>query len=105
MLALTKFILEVPDYRFIDYRFIVYFPPLFLTFISFIQVVKTRMEADEVTVKLELCDKENKALKEEMAKEIENASAWFLFLKLCRPVQFLLFAKGRKGARTAFIPF
>uniref|UniRef100_A0A670Z6K0 Outer dense fiber protein 2 n=1 Tax=Pseudonaja textilis TaxID=8673 RepID=A0A670Z6K0_PSETE len=41
------------------------------------QVVKTRMEADEVTVKLELCDKENKALKEEMAKEIENARKQF----------------------------
>lgn len=32
------------------------------------------MEADEVTGKLELCDRENKALKEEMAKEIENVS-------------------------------
>ncbi|XP_060613177.2 outer dense fiber protein 2 isoform X3 [Anolis sagrei] len=41
------------------------------------QVVKTRMEADEVTVKLEACDKENKALKEEMAKEIENARKQF----------------------------
>ncbi|XP_007433799.1 outer dense fiber protein 2 [Python bivittatus] len=41
------------------------------------QVMKTRMEADEVTVKLELCDKENKALKEEMAKEIENARKQF----------------------------
>lgn len=42
--------------------------------ISCAQVLKTRMEADEVTVKLELCDKENKALKDEMAKEIENVS-------------------------------
>ncbi|KAF7241073.1 Outer dense fiber protein 2 [Varanus komodoensis] len=41
------------------------------------QVLKTRMEADEVTVKLELCDKENKALKEEMSKEIENARKQF----------------------------
>ncbi|KAJ6654600.1 hypothetical protein lerEdw1_006753 [Lerista edwardsae] len=41
------------------------------------QVLKTRMEADEVTVKLELCDKENKALKDEMAKEIENARKQF----------------------------
>uniref|UniRef100_A0A8D0DMB8 Outer dense fiber protein 2 n=1 Tax=Salvator merianae TaxID=96440 RepID=A0A8D0DMB8_SALMN len=41
------------------------------------QVMKTRMEADEVTVKLELCDKENKALKEEMSKEIENARKQF----------------------------
>lgn len=41
------------------------------------QVLKTRMEADEVTGKLELCDRENKALKEEMAKEIENARKQF----------------------------
>ncbi|XP_061460004.1 outer dense fiber protein 2 isoform X1 [Rhineura floridana] len=41
------------------------------------QVLKTRVEADEVTMKLELCDKENKALKEEMAKEIENARKQF----------------------------
>ncbi|XP_063000949.1 outer dense fiber protein 2 isoform X1 [Elgaria multicarinata webbii] len=41
------------------------------------QVLKTRMEADEVTLKLELCDKENKALKEEMNKEIENARKQF----------------------------
>ncbi|XP_054853967.1 outer dense fiber protein 2 isoform X2 [Eublepharis macularius] len=41
------------------------------------QVLKTRMEADEVTVKLELCDKENKTLKEEMSKEIENARKQF----------------------------
>ncbi|XP_048368127.1 outer dense fiber protein 2 [Sphaerodactylus townsendi] len=41
------------------------------------QVLKTRMEADEVTVKLELCDKENKTLKEEMSKEIENARKEF----------------------------
>lgn len=34
------------------------------------------MEADEVTVKLELCDKENKRLKEEMNKEIENVSVF-----------------------------
>uniref|UniRef100_A0A6J0TPJ0 Outer dense fiber protein 2 n=1 Tax=Pogona vitticeps TaxID=103695 RepID=A0A6J0TPJ0_9SAUR len=41
------------------------------------QVLKTRMEADEVTAKLESCDKENKALKEEMNKEIENARKQF----------------------------
>ncbi|XP_053230868.1 outer dense fiber protein 2 isoform X1 [Podarcis raffonei] len=41
------------------------------------QVLKTRMEADEVTVKLELCEKENKSLKEEMTKEIENARKQF----------------------------
>uniref|UniRef100_A0A7M4DYG2 Outer dense fiber protein 2 n=1 Tax=Crocodylus porosus TaxID=8502 RepID=A0A7M4DYG2_CROPO len=35
------------------------------------QVLKTRMEADEVTAKLELCDKENKTLKDEMNREIE----------------------------------
>lgn len=35
------------------------------------QVLKTRMEADEVTAKLEKCDKENKMLKDEMNKEIE----------------------------------
>lgn len=36
-----------------------------------VQVLKTRMEADEVTAKLELCDKENKTLKDEMNREIE----------------------------------
>nr|XP_003229700.2 PREDICTED: outer dense fiber protein 2 [Anolis carolinensis] len=41
------------------------------------QVMKTRMEADEVTMKLEACDKENIALKEEMAKELENARKQF----------------------------
>ncbi|XP_060106713.1 outer dense fiber protein 2 isoform X3 [Heteronotia binoei] len=41
------------------------------------QVLKTRMEADDVAVKLELCDKENKTLKEEMNKEIENARKQF----------------------------
>ncbi|XP_075761753.1 outer dense fiber protein 2 isoform X5 [Pelodiscus sinensis] len=41
------------------------------------QVLRTRMEADEVTVKLELCDKENKTLKDEMNKEIEMARKQF----------------------------
>uniref|UniRef100_A0A674KBX8 Outer dense fiber protein 2 n=1 Tax=Terrapene triunguis TaxID=2587831 RepID=A0A674KBX8_9SAUR len=41
------------------------------------QVMRTRMEADEVTVKLELCDKENKTLKDEMNKEIELARKQF----------------------------
>uniref|UniRef100_A0A8C3S053 Outer dense fiber protein 2 n=1 Tax=Chelydra serpentina TaxID=8475 RepID=A0A8C3S053_CHESE len=41
------------------------------------QVLRTRMEADEVTVKLELCDKENKTLKDEMNKEIELARKQF----------------------------
>uniref|UniRef100_A0A8D0HHH1 Outer dense fiber protein 2 n=1 Tax=Sphenodon punctatus TaxID=8508 RepID=A0A8D0HHH1_SPHPU len=35
------------------------------------QVLRTRMEAEEVTAKLELCDKDNITLKEEMNKEIE----------------------------------
>uniref|UniRef100_A0A803XN98 Outer dense fiber protein 2 n=1 Tax=Meleagris gallopavo TaxID=9103 RepID=A0A803XN98_MELGA len=35
------------------------------------QVLKTRMEADDVAAKLEKCDKEKKALKDEMNKEIE----------------------------------
>ncbi|XP_039767694.1 outer dense fiber protein 2 isoform X2 [Ornithorhynchus anatinus] len=37
------------------------------------QVVKTRLEADEVAAQLERCDKENKTLKDEMNKEIETA--------------------------------
>ncbi|XP_019396269.1 PREDICTED: outer dense fiber protein 2 isoform X1 [Crocodylus porosus] len=41
------------------------------------QVLKTRMEADEVTAKLELCDKENKTLKDEMNREIEMARKQF----------------------------
>uniref|UniRef100_A0A8B9EP08 Outer dense fiber protein 2 n=1 Tax=Anser cygnoides TaxID=8845 RepID=A0A8B9EP08_ANSCY len=41
------------------------------------QVLKTRMEADEVTAKLEKCDKENKTLKDEMNKEIELARKQF----------------------------
>uniref|UniRef100_A0A8C3D5H5 Outer dense fiber protein 2 n=1 Tax=Cairina moschata TaxID=8855 RepID=A0A8C3D5H5_CAIMO len=41
------------------------------------QVLKTRMEADEVTAKLEKCDKENKMLKDEMNKEIELARKQF----------------------------
>ncbi|XP_027725312.1 outer dense fiber protein 2 isoform X2 [Vombatus ursinus] len=36
------------------------------------QVMKTRMEADEVATQLERCDKENKILKDEMNKEIES---------------------------------
>ena len=35
------------------------------------QVMKTRLEADEVAAQLERCDKENKILKDEMNKEIE----------------------------------
>ncbi|OXB69134.1 hypothetical protein ASZ78_009610 [Callipepla squamata] len=41
------------------------------------QVLKTRMEADDVATKLEKCDKENKALKEGMNKEIEQARKQF----------------------------
>ncbi|XP_065734990.1 outer dense fiber protein 2 isoform X9 [Phocoena phocoena] len=36
------------------------------------QVMKTRLEADEVAAQLERCDKENKILKDEMNKEIET---------------------------------
>lgn len=36
-----------------------------------VQVLKTRIEADDVAAKLEKCDKENKTLKDEMNKEIE----------------------------------
>lgn len=38
---------------------------------SWSQVMKTRLEADEVAAQLERCDKENKILKDEMNKEIE----------------------------------
>ncbi|XP_048822000.1 outer dense fiber protein 2 isoform X1 [Lagopus muta] len=41
------------------------------------QVLKTRMEADDVAAKLEKCDKEKKALKDEMNKEIELARKQF----------------------------
>ncbi|XP_025966578.2 outer dense fiber protein 2 isoform X1 [Dromaius novaehollandiae] len=41
------------------------------------QVLKNRMEADDVTAKLEICDKENKTLKNEMNKEIELARQQF----------------------------
>ncbi|XP_021270005.1 outer dense fiber protein 2 isoform X3 [Numida meleagris] len=41
------------------------------------QVLKTRMEADDVAAKLEMCDKEKKALKDEMNKEIELARKQF----------------------------
>ncbi|XP_075628734.1 outer dense fiber protein 2 isoform X1 [Balearica regulorum gibbericeps] len=41
------------------------------------QVLKTRMEADDVAAKLEKCDKENKTLKDEMNKEIELARKQF----------------------------
>ncbi|XP_074149896.1 outer dense fiber protein 2 isoform X2 [Sminthopsis crassicaudata] len=41
------------------------------------QVMKTRMEADEVATQLERCDKENKILKDEMNKEIESARKQF----------------------------
>ncbi|XP_074067129.1 outer dense fiber protein 2 isoform X3 [Macrotis lagotis] len=41
------------------------------------QVMKTRMEADEVATQLERCDKENKILKDEMNKEIEAARKQF----------------------------
>ncbi|XP_040461873.1 outer dense fiber protein 2 isoform X2 [Falco naumanni] len=41
------------------------------------QVLKTRMEADDVAAKLEKRDKENKALKDEMNKEIELARKQF----------------------------
>ncbi|KAM8796745.1 outer dense fiber protein 2 [Eudromia elegans] len=41
------------------------------------QVLKNRMEADDVTAKLEICDKENKTLKNEMNKEIEMARQQF----------------------------
>uniref|UniRef100_A0A8C4U0H2 Outer dense fiber protein 2 n=1 Tax=Falco tinnunculus TaxID=100819 RepID=A0A8C4U0H2_FALTI len=41
------------------------------------QVLKTRMEADDVAAKLEKRDKENKALKDEMDKEIELARKQF----------------------------
>ncbi|KAM6316272.1 outer dense fiber protein 2 isoform 2-T2 [Podargus strigoides] len=36
------------------------------------QVLKTRMEADDVAAKLEECDRENKALKNDMNREIEE---------------------------------
>ncbi|MEE6505612.1 hypothetical protein FKM82_005582 [Ascaphus truei] len=36
------------------------------------QVQKTRMEADEICLKLDLCDKENKSLKEEMNRDLEQ---------------------------------
>ncbi|XP_008842208.2 outer dense fiber protein 2 isoform X4 [Nannospalax galili] len=41
------------------------------------QVMKTRLEADEVAAQLERCDKENKILKDEMNKEIEAARRQF----------------------------
>nr|XP_009502775.1 PREDICTED: outer dense fiber protein 2 isoform X4 [Phalacrocorax carbo] len=41
------------------------------------QVLKTRMEADDVAAKLEKCDKENKTLKDEMNKAIELARKQF----------------------------
>uniref|UniRef100_A0A8C0BQE7 Outer dense fiber protein 2 n=1 Tax=Buteo japonicus TaxID=224669 RepID=A0A8C0BQE7_9AVES len=41
------------------------------------QVLKTRIEADDVAAKLEKCDKENKTLKDEMNKEIELARKQF----------------------------
>ncbi|CAO2597811.1 Outer dense fiber protein 2 [Lemmus lemmus] len=41
------------------------------------QVMKTRLEADEVAAQLEHCDKENKILKDEMNKEIEAARRQF----------------------------
>ncbi|XP_036185376.1 outer dense fiber protein 2 isoform X8 [Myotis myotis] len=41
------------------------------------QVLKTRLEADEVAAQLERCDKENKILKDEMNKEIEAARRQF----------------------------
>ncbi|XP_032490279.1 outer dense fiber protein 2 isoform X12 [Phocoena sinus] len=41
------------------------------------QVMKTRLEADEVAAQLERCDKENKILKDEMNKEIETARRQF----------------------------
>ncbi|XP_038960378.1 outer dense fiber protein 2 isoform X8 [Rattus norvegicus] len=41
------------------------------------QVMKTRLEADEVAAQLERCDKENKMLKDEMNKEIEAARRQF----------------------------
>ncbi|CAO2611374.1 Outer dense fiber protein 2 [Lemmus lemmus] len=45
------------------------------------QVMKTRLEADEVAVQLERCDKGNKILKDEMNKEIE-AARWQFQLQL-----------------------
>lgn len=44
------------------------------------QVMKTRLEADEVAAQLERCDKENKILKDEMNKEIETVLLPFLAL-------------------------
>uniref|UniRef100_A0A2K5CH36 Outer dense fiber protein 2 n=1 Tax=Aotus nancymaae TaxID=37293 RepID=A0A2K5CH36_AOTNA len=41
------------------------------------QVMKTKLEADEVAAQLECCDKENKILKDEMNKEIEAARRQF----------------------------
>uniref|UniRef100_A0A8D1SHU8 Outer dense fiber protein 2 n=1 Tax=Sus scrofa TaxID=9823 RepID=A0A8D1SHU8_PIG len=41
------------------------------------QVMKTRLEADEVAAQLERCDKENKILKDEMNTEIEAARRQF----------------------------
>ncbi|XP_053940428.1 outer dense fiber protein 2 isoform X2 [Cuculus canorus] len=41
------------------------------------QVLKTRMEADEMAAKLEKCEKEKKILKDEMNKEIELAGVQF----------------------------
>ncbi|CAO2598618.1 Outer dense fiber protein 2 [Lemmus lemmus] len=41
------------------------------------QLMKTRLEADEVAAQLERCDKENKILKDEMNKEIEAARRQF----------------------------
>lgn len=43
-----------------------------------LQVMKTRLEADEVAAQLERCDKENKILKDEMNKEIEAVKLSFL---------------------------
>ncbi|XP_057361180.1 outer dense fiber protein 2-like isoform X2 [Manis pentadactyla] len=41
------------------------------------QVMKTRLEADEVATHLERCGKENQILKDEMNKEIEAARRQF----------------------------
>lgn len=50
-----------------------FFPPKLGSTQCFVgpQVMKTRLEADEVAAQLERCDKENKILKDEMNKEIE----------------------------------
>lgn len=68
------------------------------------QVMKTRLEADEVAAQLERCDKENKILKDEMNKEIEAVllpfcaffpcpSSCLLVCPSCLPLPSLLWTR------------